>query len=163
MGRIRRVPERVIAEGAEELAARLGFTRYLGTRMADLSKGTCQKVALTQALLADPDLLVLDEPWSGLDDAAQRELTGLILAARQRGGCVVVSDHRAATVNQVADRLCAIVNGRLVDQDSAEPTVLVELVRPDGTVQRHQVPRHQVDKLLAQSLHDGLSVRRVQP
>ncbi len=47
--------------------------------------------------------------------------------------------------------------------DSADPAVLVELVRPDGTVLRHQVPRHQVDKMLAQALHDGLSVRRVQP
>jgi hypothetical protein len=41
--------------------------------------------------------------------------------------------------------------------------VLVELVRPDGTVLRHTVPRHKVDKLLAQTLHDGLSVLRVQP
>jgi ABC-2 type transport system ATP-binding protein len=163
MGRIRRLPDRVIAEGTAELAERLGLTPYLGTRMAELSKGTCQKVALSQALLADPDLLVLDEPWSGLDDRAQRELTSLLLEARQRGGCVVVSDHHTAETNQVADRVCAIANGQVVTHDPAEPTVLLELVRPDGTVVRSRVPRHQVDKLLAQALHDGLSVRRVQP
>jgi ABC-2 type transport system ATP-binding protein len=163
MGRIRGLPERTITDGIEELAGRLGLTRHLGTRMAELSKGTCQKVVLTQALLGAPDLLVLDEPWSGLDEAAQRELTGLLLDARQRGGCVVVSDHRVAQIHQIADRVCAISGGQLVAHDPSESTVLVELLRPDGTVLRHQVPRHQVDKLLAQALHDGLSVRSVQP
>jgi ABC-type multidrug transport system ATPase subunit len=151
MGRIRGLRDRVIAEGTRELAERLGFGPYLGTRMAELSKGTCQKLALTQALLADPDLLVLDEPWSCLDEPAQRELASLLLEARQRDGCVVVSDHRAATTGQVADRICAIVEGRLEVREPGEPRVLVELVRPDGTVVRHQVPRHQVDKTLATS------------
>lgn len=163
MGRIRSLPGPVIEAGVEQLAERLGFTRHLGTRMAELSKGTCQKVVLTQALLADPELLVFDEPWSGLDEAAQQELTGLLLEARQRGGCVVVSDHRAAMIGQVADRVCTVAGGQVVPLDQAEPTILVELVRPDGAVLRHTVPRHQVDKLLAQALHDGLSVRRVQP
>jgi ABC-2 type transport system ATP-binding protein len=163
MGRIRGVPDRAIAAGAEELAGRLGLTRHLGTRMAELSKGTCQKVVLTQALLGEPDLLVLDEPWSGLDEPAQRELTSLLLEARQRGSCLVVSDHRTATTGQVADRICSIVDGQLVAQEPGEPRVLVELLRPDGTAVRQQVPRHQVDKLLAQALHDGLSVRRVKP
>jgi ABC-type multidrug transport system ATPase subunit len=163
MGAIRGLPGRLVAEVTGELAGRLEYRQFLGTRMAELSKGTCQKVALTQALLGEPDLLVLDEPWSGLDEAAQRELTGLLRQACQRGGCVVVSDHRAAMLDKLADRVCAITDGRLVARDGAEPAVLVELVRPDGTVQRQQVPRHQVDKLLVQSLHDGLSVRRVQP
>jgi ABC-type multidrug transport system ATPase subunit len=163
MGRIRGLPARAVAAGTEELAERLGFIGHLGTRMAELSKGACQKVALTQALLAGPELLVLDEPWSGLDEPAQRALTGLLLEARQRGGCAVVSDHRSAMIGQLADRVCAIADTRLAVREPGEPRVLVELVRPDGTVQRHQVPRHQVDKLLAQAIHDGLSVRRVQP
>jgi ABC-2 type transport system ATP-binding protein len=163
MGRIRGVPEQVIGEGTEALAARLGFTRFLGTRMAELSNGTCQKVALTQALVAGPELLVLDEPWSGLDRDAQRELTSLLLEARQQGGCVVVSDHGLAAISQLADRVCSIVDSQLVMAEPGEPRVLVELVRPDGTVLRQQVSRHQVDKVLAQALHDGLSVSRVQP
>jgi ABC-2 type transport system ATP-binding protein len=75
-------------------AERLLLTEHLGTRLADLSKGTAQKVGLAQALLVSPGLLVLDEPWEGLDAVARRLIPGIVGEVTAAGGAVLVSDHR---------------------------------------------------------------------
>jgi ABC-2 type transport system ATP-binding protein len=73
---------------------RLLLTEHLGTRLADLSKGTAQKVGLAQALLVNPGLLVLDEPWEGLDAVARQLIPGIVGEVTEAGGAVLVSDHR---------------------------------------------------------------------
>ncbi|MBX6169795.1 MAG: ABC transporter ATP-binding protein, partial [Thermobispora bispora] len=73
---------------------RLGMDHLLGQRLPDLSKGSAHKVGLAQALLAEPGLLVLDEPFAGLDAATRAELPAIIAEISARGGIVVVSDHQ---------------------------------------------------------------------
>ncbi|WP_405084127.1 ATP-binding cassette domain-containing protein [Microbispora sp. NBC_01389] len=73
---------------------RLGMDHLLGRNLPDLSKGSAHKVGLAQALLADPGLLVLDEPFAGLDAATRAELPRIIAEIGARGGIVVVSDHQ---------------------------------------------------------------------
>jgi ABC-2 type transport system ATP-binding protein len=76
---------------------RLGLTPYAGTRLGELSKGTAQKVGLAQALLRSPRLLVLDEPWEGLDGAARELVPDIVGEVTAAGGAVLVSDHRGET------------------------------------------------------------------
>ena len=76
---------------------RLGLTPYRDTRLGELSKGTAQKVGLAQALIPVPKLLVLDEPWEGLDAAARDLVPGLVAEVVAAGGSVLVSDHRGET------------------------------------------------------------------
>jgi ABC-2 type transport system ATP-binding protein len=75
-------------------AERLGLTQHLDTRLADLSKGTAQKVGLAQALLVPPELLILDEPWEGLDAVARTMIPAIVSEVTSAGGAVLVSDHR---------------------------------------------------------------------
>jgi ABC-type multidrug transport system ATPase subunit len=77
---------------------RLGIAPYRDVRLPALSKGTAQKVGLAQALLRSPDLLVLDEPWEGLDGATRDLVPELIREVREAGGAVLVSDHRGETI-----------------------------------------------------------------
>jgi ABC-type multidrug transport system ATPase subunit len=74
-------------------ADRLYLTRYLDTRLTDVSKGTAQKAGLIQALVPRPDLLVLDEPWEGLDEPTRREIPTIVDEMLAAGGSVLVSDH----------------------------------------------------------------------
>ena len=73
---------------------RLGIGGFRATRLPDLSKGTAQKVGLAQALLVPPQLLVLDEPWEGLDADARDVVPTLVAEVAAAGGIVLVSDHR---------------------------------------------------------------------
>jgi ABC-2 type transport system ATP-binding protein len=73
---------------------RLLLSEHAGTRLTDLSKGTAQKVGLAQALLVRPGLLVLDEPWEGLDAVARTLIPDIVAEVATAGGSVLVSDHR---------------------------------------------------------------------
>jgi ABC-2 type transport system ATP-binding protein len=88
---------RGVADPASAAAAwteRLLLSEHAGTRLSDLSKGTAQKVGLAQALLVRPGLLVLDEPWEGLDVAARTLIPEIVAEVTAAGGAVLVSDHR---------------------------------------------------------------------
>lgn len=74
MGRIHGLVGAAGPAAVEEWLERLGATEYAGSPLRTLSKGMCQKVAIAQALLAKPGLLVLDEAWTGLDQAARATL-----------------------------------------------------------------------------------------
>jgi ABC-type Mn2+/Zn2+ transport system ATPase subunit len=82
------------AAPVEHWIDRLGLAEHRHTRLSDLSKGTAQKVGLAQALLVPPGLLVLDEPWEGLDSVARTLIPQLVAEVTAAGGAVLVSDHR---------------------------------------------------------------------
>lgn len=88
MGAIRKAPV------PEELTTRLGMDHLLGQNLPDLSKGSAHKVGLAQALAGEPGLLILDEPFAGLDVTARAELAVIIGEMAARGGIVVASDHQ---------------------------------------------------------------------
>jgi ABC-2 type transport system ATP-binding protein len=81
----------------EHWGERLNCTQYLDTKLGALSKGSAQKIGLVQALLVPPGLLVLDEPWEGLDAQTREEVPAIIAQVVERGGSVLVSDHRGET------------------------------------------------------------------
>ncbi|MGW2818076.1 ATP-binding cassette domain-containing protein [Streptomyces sp. NPDC001415] len=93
LGRIHGLPRRTAKERAGQWLERFGAAAHAGTPLAELSKGTSQKVAVAQALLADPELLVLDEAWTGLDTAARAELDRAVHERVAAGGTVVFVDH----------------------------------------------------------------------
>ncbi|MGZ4268503.1 MAG: ATP-binding cassette domain-containing protein [Solirubrobacteraceae bacterium] len=105
----------VPAPDADEVCERLGVElhRPAGT----LSKGNRQKVGLALALMHRPELLVLDEPTTGLDPVVQREVHELLGEARDRGQTVFLSSHVLGEVERVADRVGLIRRGRLAVVD----------------------------------------------
>jgi ABC-2 type transport system ATP-binding protein len=97
------------------LAARLRLD--LDVRIRDLSHGNKRKVALVQAFMHEPDLLVLDEPTQGLDPLVQHQFYGMIEEASARGATVFLSSHVMPEVEHVCDRVAIIREGRLVTVD----------------------------------------------
>jgi len=102
----------------KELAAKLDVN--LNQRYRTLSRGNKQKVAILNALAHDPDLLILDEPTTGLDPLIQETVRSLVLEERDRGKTVFMSSHDLAEVEAVADRVGIIRDGELVAVDNVD-------------------------------------------
>jgi ABC-2 type transport system ATP-binding protein len=101
---------------AAELAAR--FHANLDRPLGELSRGNRQKIALVQAAFHDPELLVLDEPSSGLDPLMQEEFLTFVAEERDRGHTLFLSSHELDEVQRACDRVAIIRDGRLVAVES---------------------------------------------
>ncbi|GAC1606980.1 MAG: ABC transporter ATP-binding protein [Pseudarthrobacter sp.] len=100
----------------DELAERLGLDLDRHTRK--LSKGNKQKLGLVQAFMHNPQLLVLDEPTSGLDPLVQQEFHAMVHQARQQGQTIFLSSHVLSEVQQTADTVAILRDGRIIAVES---------------------------------------------
>ncbi len=103
---------------AHELAERLNIK--LKGKIRQYSKGMKQKVALIQALMHDPDLMILDEPSDGFDPLIQQEFHQILLEARGRGKTIFLSSHILSEVEQICDRVAIIRQGKLLAVERIE-------------------------------------------
>jgi ABC-2 type transport system ATP-binding protein len=103
----------------DTLASRLHLDEFLDTALASVSQGTRRKVWLTQALLRRPGLLVMDEPWEGLDASSQDELPALVAEVTAAGGSCVLTDHRGRAGDLGPTRRWTLEAGR-VHEGSAD-------------------------------------------
>jgi len=115
----------------DELADTFGLTEHLDTRVAHLSTGMRRIADLAVSTVGDLDLLLLDEPASGLADAEIEHLAELIDAHRQRRGvAVLVVEHNRRLVERVADRIVVLDRGRVVAGPPTNPAVVEEHAGP---------------------------------
>lgn len=103
-----------------ELMEAVGLSAFMKIRARDYSRGMQQKLALVRALLHDPDLLILDEPVSGLDPHGIREVRHLLLEENRRGKTIFLSSHILSEIERTAHRVGIIHRGTLVTEGSLE-------------------------------------------
>ncbi len=134
LGRVHGLPRAEAARRAADRLERFGAAAYARTPMAELSKGSSQKVAVAQALLAEPGLLVLDEAWTGLDAPARAELDRAVAERTAAGGTVVFVDHDPRRLAGVADAHHRIEDGTLVPVSGTQgPRVRIHAVAAPGS------------------------------
>lgn len=105
---------------AKQLLEEFGLGAQVRTRIDALSKGMAQKVALIAALAHDPELLILDEPFSGLDPISQQSLEGTIRGLAGAGKTVLFSTHTMAQAERLCEQLVILAKGRKVFDGSLE-------------------------------------------
>jgi ABC-type multidrug transport system ATPase subunit len=104
----------VDVEGAwARVAKRVGAEALADRRVGTLSRGQRQRVALARALVHEPALLLLDEPWSGLDRASAEHLQEALLEERARGALVIVVNHADGLAERLGARCVRLENGRI--------------------------------------------------
>ena len=106
--RLKGVSRRAAYHKADRLLERIGLESRRGSRIGALSKGNAPRVQILCALAHDPDLLILDEPLSGLDPIGQSEMLSLLAEFRGGGGAVLFSTHAMAAAQGVCDRVVMI-------------------------------------------------------
>ena len=110
------MPFEKIAARVKELLARVGLADRSHEPITRFSKGMVQRLGLAQALLSDPELLVLDEPTEGLDLDGRRLLREVVTETRAKGHTVLLVSHVLTEVEQLCDRVAVLVNSRLVHE-----------------------------------------------
>jgi ABC-2 type transport system ATP-binding protein len=113
-GAITLIPYENLKPRVEELLALVGLSDRASDPISGYSKGMVQRLGLAQALLNDPDLLVLDEPTEGLDLAGRRLLREVVARQKARGKTVLLVSHVLPEVEQLCDRLAVLNRGALV-------------------------------------------------
>jgi ABC-2 type transport system ATP-binding protein len=139
--------------GLRRAAERLGLVDHLDALAGQLSRGQRQRLAIAQAIVRQPELLVLDEPAAGLDPEARTGLSDLILMLRDEGMTILVSSHILAELEDYCTTMVMIDDGRLIDTEKSEPRdqrfhVRLATSRADLAAQ--------VEGVVAVSSHDGL-------
>lgn len=137
--RLRGVPGRKAKAKARELLDRFGLGEFAKTKCEALSKGMAQKVQLLSTIAHDPDLLILDEPFSGLDPINQHTLEELILDLRREGKTIIFSTHVMQHAERLCDRFLILARGQSRFDGTLEqarkifpPRLLVRTVDPIG-------------------------------
>jgi ABC-2 type transport system ATP-binding protein len=136
---------------ADALLAQVGLSDAATRRVGGFSLGMRQRLALAQALLGDPPVLILDEPANGLDPAGIAWLRGFLRALAAEGRTILVSSHVLSEVKQTVDDVVVITRGRLVrqgalaDLDSGPSAVLVRTPSPE--LLRDSLPGDHVETL----------------
>jgi ABC-2 type transport system ATP-binding protein len=123
------VDAKIRGKRVEEVMARTGIAWAADRRVGSLSKGMLQRTGLAAALVADPQLLVLDEPMSGLDPLGRREVRDLIFEERRAGRTVLFSSHVLGDVEALCDRVVILRKGEVLVSG-----VINELVRRSATM-----------------------------
>ena len=102
---------------------RFELTPYLGDLISSYSHGMKQKLAIIAALIHEPKLLLLDEPFVGLDPKASHILKTIMREICDEGGCIFFSTHVLEVVEKLCDHVCIIKNGEIIKDGTVEEVV----------------------------------------
>jgi ABC-2 type transport system ATP-binding protein len=122
---------RVRSEAVAGAAERVGMASKLNTRLSNFSKGMLQQAGCAQALVHNPEILILDEPMSGLDPIARMRMRHLLSGLRDEGKTILFSSHELGEIEMVADRVLLMNAGRLVYEGT-----ITEIVSEDGDLEK---------------------------
>ncbi len=179
------IPEKEARDKVAALIHRVGLSGHEDLKLRKFSKGMIQRLGVAQALVNDPDLLILDEPFSGLDPVGRKDLRLLILALREQGKTVFFSSHILQDMELMVDRVGIILDGTIRRQGKlselvARSTQYVEVVcdridrrelariHPDSTVRDNQfiltlASDADVNLVVESIIHNGGRILAVNP
>jgi ABC-2 type transport system ATP-binding protein len=113
-GRLNDVPGKVLATRVPEVLGRVGVLYAIDRPVRALSKGMLQRVGFAAALVHDPEMLLLDEPMSGLDPVGRKEVRDLIVDEQRSGRTVIFSSHILSDVEMLCDRVTILKKGEVI-------------------------------------------------
>ncbi len=179
-GRLFDMPAPRRRERIEQLVERVELRRFADVPLRKYSKGMVQRVGLCQAIMHEPELVILDEPMSGLDPLGRAMVRDLILEERRRGATVCFSSHILSDVQELSDRVAIIVRGRLrgvgsvheLIGDRVRHVVLRvagggelpgELIREDGQSRTLRLAPERADEAVARAVRQGGRILELHP
>ncbi|MCG3769938.1 MAG: putative ABC transporter ATP-binding protein YxlF [Nitrosomonadaceae bacterium] len=128
-GKLAGVNRETIQQRIPQLLERVSLTDARYRQLRKFSKGMLQRIGLAQALIHDPELVILDEPMSGLDPIGRKEVRDLILGLRDQGKTVFFSTHIISDVEMICDRVGILARGKMLALGRIEDLVDAHVAR----------------------------------
>jgi ABC-2 type transport system ATP-binding protein len=150
-GRLCGIPASERKKKSDAILERVGLAHAVDRPIGRFSKGMTQRIGLAQALLHDPELLILDEPMSGLDPIGRKQVRDLIVEERKRGKTILFTSHILSDVELLCDRVAIFHRGKVTAYGA-----LSELLKPE--VRRTEVELEGTSDALVREL-EGLGAR----
>jgi ABC-2 type transport system ATP-binding protein len=152
-GRLFSIPHNELRERVDRLIRMVGLQRARKRQLKEYSKGMTRRIGLAQALINEPDLIMLDEPTTGLDPIGTREMKDMILRLRDEGKTVVMCSHLLADVQDVCDRIAILYQGELKELGRVDSLLTVADVTQIRARRLSQACQDEVRQVIAR--HDG--------
>ena len=127
---------KALASRTMDVLAKVGIAYAADRQVRMLSKGMLQRTGLAAALVADPEMLILDEPMSGLDPVGRKEVRDLIFDERAHGRTIFFSTHILSDVEAICDRVAILREGKVVELGALRTLLRGDVVRTDVTLAR---------------------------
>ena len=115
-GKLQGIGKKGLKTLVADLIVRVGLQKFKNVRLRNYSKGMLQRVGLAQAIMGNPDLLILDEVTSGLDPVGRRDLRDILKDFKSRGKTIFFSSHELSEVSKMCDRIILIDEGKVVQE-----------------------------------------------
>jgi ABC-2 type transport system ATP-binding protein len=128
-GRLTGMPRAQRKKRADEMIEQVGLAHAVDRPIGRFSKGMMQRMGLAQALLHDPELLILDEPMSGLDPIGRKQVRDIILAERRAGKTLIFTSHVLSDVEMLCDRIAIVHKGEVVARGTLDELLRREVRR----------------------------------
>jgi len=119
-GSLFRIKKPVLQKKIDELLEKVGLEDARNTHLGNYSRGMLQRIGIAQALINDPEILILDEPLSGLDPHGRKDLLEIIIEQRNKGNTIFFSSHILADAESFCDRIGIINDGVLIAEGNID-------------------------------------------
>ena len=169
-GRLFDLPADLRRKRGDQLLDEVGLAGAANRPLRKYSKGMMQRLGLAQALINDPDLVILDEPMSGLDPIGRKEIRDLIAGLKNKGKTVFFSTHILSDVELLCDRCAIIVGGAIRDVGPLEKLLSPRLLHTQIVLERdgrpeetRLAPTTDVDAFLRETMSGGAKIISVNP
>jgi ABC-2 type transport system ATP-binding protein len=143
-GKIFNLPSKIRRERVDFLIDLLGIKAYQRRSVGEYSKGMARRIGLAQALINDPDLLILDEPTSGMDPIGIKEMKDLFIDLKSKGKTMLISTHLLSDIENICDRVGILYQGEFIAMDKVD-----KLLSPYQG-ESHRMEKFFLDKVYAE-------------
>jgi len=114
VGKFFNIKKEILNDRIKTILSFVGLEKNLYSKVGTFSKGMIQRLGIGVALINDPELIVFDEPMSGLDPLGRKDIKDIILMAKKRGKTIIFSTHILPDIEMIADKVCVINKGNIV-------------------------------------------------
>jgi ABC-2 type transport system ATP-binding protein len=139
----------------DSLLDKVGMTKWADRKVSMYSKGMMQRIGLAQALIHDPDLILLDEPTDGVDPVGRREIRDVLIGLKKQGKTIFINSHLLSELELICDRVAILVGGLVAKQGTLDE---LAMTRQFYAIELAAAPETATIDTIRRGMFDGIRI-----